>query len=272
MPKETKSNGQKDYLDRFYTPEEIVKKCLNLLNLDDYDCIIEPSAGCGSFSEHLPNCKSYDIAPENDNIIKADWLTLDKNQFKGNKILVCGNPPFGEQNKLAISFFNESAKFCDTIAFILPLSFKKDSIQNCLNLNFILKQELILADALFYLKNKEEIKVPCVFQVWEKTNIPRKKNILKTSSNLFDFTVAEKADFRIQRVGGNAGKASFDLTRAASSNYFIKNKSSLSNEEFVNLINSLVFPTIAFTVGPKSLSKGELIAVLEENIIKKERK
>lgn len=75
----------------------------------------------------------------------------------------------------------------------------------------------------------------------------------------------EKADFRIQRVGGNAGKASFDLTKSPSSNYFIKNNTNLSNIDFVNLINSLSFPTISYTVGPKSLSKGELIAIIEEN-------
>ena len=40
----------------------------------------------------------------------------------------------------------------------------------------------------------------------------------------------------------------------------------MSNEEFVDFINQLNFPTIAFTVGPKSLSKGELIATIEENL------
>ena len=76
----------------------------------------------------------------------------------------------------------------------------------------------------------------------------------------------ENADFRIQRVGGNAGKASLDLDRSSQSNYFIKNKTSLSNKDFIDLINSLTFPTIEFTVGPKSLSKGELISILEEAI------
>jgi len=28
MPKETKSNGQKDALDRFYTPNDVVEKCI----------------------------------------------------------------------------------------------------------------------------------------------------------------------------------------------------------------------------------------------------
>lgn len=267
MPRETKSNGQKDPLDRFYTPENIVQKCLSLLDLSKFDCIIEPSAGTGNFSKRLPGCFSFDIAPEQDYIVQADWLKLDKTQFnKYNNILICGNPPFGEQCKLAIAFFNESAKIANTIAFILPLSFKKDSIQNRLSLDFTLEKELIFKDCIFDLKNKEQITVPCVFQVWIRNLVPRKKKKLKTTSIYFSFVSKKEADFRIQRVGGNAGKASLDLNRAESSNYFIKNKSNLSNEDFINLINSLEFPSISFTVGPKSLSKGELIYIVEEGL------
>lgn len=269
MPKETKSNGQKDPLDRFYTPDSVVQKCLSILNLDLFDCIIEPSAGTGNFVKYFPQCFAYDIAPENEQIITADWLTLDKKQFLQYKnILVCGNPPFGEQNKLAIAFFNEAAKFCHTIAFILPLSFKKDSIQNQLDLNFSLKSEIILENCNFLLKNCENITVPCVFQVWEKTIVPRERKISKTTTLYFNFTTPDNADIRIQRVGGNAGKASLDLNRAVSSNYFIKNNTSLTNEEFVNFVNNLTFPTIAYTVGPKSLSKGELIEVFENEFKK----
>ena len=209
---------------------------------------------------------AYDIAPENDSIEQKDWFQVYEEQFKKySSILVCGNPPFGQQNSLAINFVNKAANFCSTIAFILPLSFKKDSIQNRLNLNFHLDKELILDDCEFLLQNEEKIKVPCVFQVWNKKNSQREKVKLKTTSELFKFVDKELADFRIQRVGGNAGKASFDLSKSASSNYFIKNKSKLTNEEFVELINNLIFPSVAFTVGPKSLSKGELIAILEEN-------
>ena len=78
MAGETKSNGQKDYLDRFYTPKEIVEKCLSVINLKEYDCIIEPSAGNGSFSNLIDGCFSYDIAPASEDIIQADWLKLDK--------------------------------------------------------------------------------------------------------------------------------------------------------------------------------------------------
>lgn len=259
----TKSLGQKHLLDKFYTKEDIVKQCLSLLDLTQYDCIIEPSAGAGAFSPANPHYM-YDIEPEGAGIIQADWLTLDKSVFaQYSKILVVGNPPFGQQSSLAKRFFNESAKFAHTIAFILPLSFKKDSVQNQLNLNFILAKEIILPRNSFSL-NGQDYELPCVFQVWDRSPRPRSKKRLKTTTSLFSFCNKESADFRIQRVGGNAGKASFDLERAISSNYFVKNTSNFSNEELVNIINSLSFPSIAMTVGPKSLAKGELIATLEE--------
>ena len=271
MSGETKSQGQKDLLDRFYTPFDIARKCVSLLDLSKFDCIIEPSAGSGSFLQAIQPFKAlaFDIAPADNtkDIVQADWFLLDKLQFTHNKnILVLGNPPFGQQNKLAVNFFNEAAKFCNVIAFILPLSFKKESVQNRLNLNFHLVKELSLPNCDFFLMNETKVSVPCVFQIWEKQNNPRKKVKMRTTSNFFQFVDSSIADFRIQRVGGNAGKASFDLTKSASSNYFIKNTSKLSNEEFVNLVNSLVFPSIEFTVGPKSLSKGELVAIIEENI------
>ena len=238
------------------------------LNLTEYDCIIEPSAGNGSFSHKINKCFAYDIEPASEDIIKQDWFKLDKNIFNQYKnILIVGNPPFGQQNTLAVSFFNESAKIAQTIAFILPRSFKKDSVQNRLSLDFILKKEIDLDDCIFLLKGEEQYNVPCIFQIWEKTNKPRNKKRLKTTTALFDFTIKDLADFRIQRVGGNAGKASKDLNFSAQSNYFIKNKSSYSIDELINIINKTVFPSINYTVGPKSLSKGELIATLEEELI-----
>ena len=267
MSRETKSNGQKDIFDRFYTPPNIVEQCLKLLDLSQFDCIIEPSAGTGNFLKAFPktNIFAYDLNPGAEGIIQVDWFLVDKTQFqKFNSILVCGNPPFGQQNILAVNFFNEAAKFCNTIAFILPLSFKKDSVQNKLDLNFHLEKELILNDCEFLLKNEDKIKVPCVFQIWQKHKELRKKVKPKTTSELFSFVDKSQADFRIQRVGGNAGKASFDLNKATTSNYFIKNNSNKSNEDFITFVNNLKFPTIEFTVGPKSLSKGELVSIIEE--------
>lgn len=260
---ETKSLGRKDVLDRFYTKTEIVELCLKEIDLTQYEMIIEPSAGNGAFSTRINNCLSYDIAPAHDTILQADWLKLDKTQFSANS-LVIGNPPFGEQNSLSINFFNEAATFCDTIAFILPRSFKKVSVQNRLNLSFHLIKEIDLPDNAFLL-NDEEYNVPCVFQIWERGENLREKVKLKTTTDLFSFVSQTEATIRIPRVGGNAGKATLQLQGAKTSNYFVKNNTALSDEEFVLFINNLHFPSIDYTVGPKSLSKGELIAIFEEN-------
>lgn len=260
----TKSQGKKDKNDKFYTNAKIAKECIQELDLSKFDLIIEPSAGSGNFSNQIKDCLAFDIEPEHESIKKQDWLKINFDDFKKNqKILVIGNPPFGEQNSLAVDFFNHSAKIADTIAFILPLPFKKDSVQNRLNLNFSFIKEKELPLDSFTLNNST-YKVPTVFQIWKRTISPRKKKKLKMTTDLFEFTTNQEADIRIQRVGGNTGKATLLLDGSKTSNYFIKNKTTYSNEEFVEIINNITFPSINFTVGPKSLPKGELILEIEE--------
>lgn len=270
MSQPTKSKGVKDIYDRFYTPTQCVKQCLSLLNFADYDCIIEPSAGSGRFKDEFPDTTpifTFDIAPARSDITQADWLAIDKTTFNNyHHILICGNPPYGQQNSLAIKFFNESAKIADTIAFILPPSFKKASVINRLNQNFILSQELALPDISFDLYNHSKIIVPCIFQIWRRATVKRPILTEPRLSCYFDFVVPEKADIRVARVGGRAGKASLDLGKSVSSNYFITNNTDLSNNELVNFINQLDFPSINFTVGPKSLSKSEFIQVFEKEM------
>lgn len=153
-------------LDKFYTKKNISKICIDNVLLDNYMTIIEPSAGDGSFSCLLPTHKtiSMDIEPDNENIIKKDFFDFDYTKIE-KKILVIGNPPFGKRSKLAIKFFNYSANFADTIAFILPIQFKKWGVQKELDSNFGLQKEIILDPDIFYFKNKE-FSVRCCFQIW----------------------------------------------------------------------------------------------------------
>ena len=264
MAGETKSLGRKDKNDKFYTKESVAEECCKLIDFSKFNSIIEPSAGNGSFLNFLPFYEAFDIEPDSLKIKKQDFFSYDAKRIK-KPCLVIGNPPFGIQGKLALDFFNYSATFADTIAFILPLSFKKNSVINKLNENFFLIKEKTLPKDSFLLKNKD-YNVPCVFQIWEKQEGKRKKIKLKMTSDFFSFVKREEGDFRIQRVGGSAGKASLDLNRSVTSNYFIKNKTNISNEEFINLINKCYFPSIEWTVGPKSLPKGELIEIVENKI------
>ena len=262
----TKSKGQNEINDKFYTKSDISKLCIDMLNLSDFDLIIEPSAGNGSFSKQIENCIAYDLVPDDESIIQQDFFELDITQFKDKKTLTIGNPPFGVQNNLAIAFFNKAAQYSDTIAFILPKSFMKESIQRKLDLSFHLDNYIELPYNSFLL-NGEEYGVNCVFQIWKKKNIKRivkKKNVCYSYiefGNINDF------DFIVRRVGGNAGKAYIlkeGETVSTQSNYFIKNKTSLSNEALVDIINGIKMDAVNYSVGPKSLSKIELIEYLEE--------
>ena len=257
----TKSLGQKNVLDKFYTKKDVALFCISQLDIQDYDMIIEPSAGSGNFSSQIDGCIAYDIAPDGPGIQKQDFLMLEVDENMINKkVLVIGNPPFGIQNNMAIAFFNHSAKFADTIAFILPKSFRKQSIQNKLSLEFSLVQDIDLNSKSFQL-NGEDYDVPAIFQIWKR--IPRKKEKLIYEVEGIKFVKPDKADFRIQRVGGNAGKA-FMTTGSTSSNYFIQNRTHISNTRLIELINSLEYEDRDNTVGPRSISKPELLLKLKE--------
>lgn len=253
----TKSGGQKNPLDKFYTRPEIAKKCLRKLKLNKYDTIIEPSAGNGSFSNQIDNVIAFDSAPESATIKMQDWFAYIQERNTDNKTLVVGNPPFGQQNSLAIAFINHAAMFADTIAFILPYSFMKESIQNKINKNFHLTHSSTLPKNSFML-NGEILDVPCVFQIWEYRIVKRKTSITPTIVG-FEFVKKNgNPDFFLQRIGGNAGKFGTNWeNKSEQSNYFIKAKVSLP--EIEKDFNKLVFPQRDYSVGPRSISKKEIL-------------
>ena len=96
---------------------------LKEITLEDYDVVVEPSAGTGSWSSKIDDCVAIDIAPEHPDIMKGNFLEDDflfDEMKKENRILVIGNPPFGRIGNKAIKFINKAAEFADTVAFILP--------------------------------------------------------------------------------------------------------------------------------------------------------
>lgn len=264
---QTKKLGKKDELDRWYTSQKTVNKCIHLIDLSQYDCIIEPSAGNGSFIKELnhPNILAFDIFPNGENIKKENWLELDKSNFSKNS-LVIGNPPFGEYCSLAIQFFNESAKFAKTIAMIFPATFKKPSIQKKLNKNFELRKELNLYSCDFTLYDDSTHTVDCVFQIWDRNdNLKLKTKQSKIDNITFlKFSTKEDCDFVIRRVGSKAGTASLNKNVSKSSNYFIKNLSNIDTKTIIDKINDIHFIEAEWTVGPNSLSKKELTKYLLE--------
>lgn len=63
---------------------------------------------------------AYDIEPEDNRIIKQDYLELNLEYKKGRCII--GNPPYGNRNNMSRKFYKKSIQISDYIAFILPIS------------------------------------------------------------------------------------------------------------------------------------------------------
>ena len=164
-------------LDQFYTKKETALKSLSILeehiDLDIYDFHLEPSAGDGAFFNLLDPIKriGLEIEPDDKPMIDDDTMEtkiIKKDFFdfvpeRNKKYLVIGNPPFGKGNSKAIQFFNQAALFSDCIAFILPRTFKRISLQNRLNLYFDLSySEDIPTDPCCFIP---KMGAKCCFQI-----------------------------------------------------------------------------------------------------------
>lgn len=226
----SKIGKNREITDQFYTKESVSRKCIDLfmkhVTINENDIIIEPSAGSGSFSDYFKeneyNIHAFDIDPKKDYIQKCDYLEFDIDVFKGKPAHCIGNPPFGRQSSLAKKFIKKNTKFCNTISFILPKSFRKQSFQKVFPLNFHLVEEIDLDKNSFEIDGKTH-NVPCVFQIWIKKEEKRfiepkivekgfhfvKKPILKnieTDENGYPIKreniFIEEPDFGILRAGG----------------------------------------------------------------------
>ncbi len=259
-------------LDQFYTKRSVSEYCYKILSkkfyLNNY-LLLEPSAGSGSFSNLFhENSIAYDLDPKIPSIKKQDFLLLDTEKLSQRNVFVIGNPPFGKNSSLAIKFFNKSADFANYIAFILPKTFKKESVVNKLNDYFHLIDEIDLPENSFVF-NDEDYDVPCVFQIWVKKSIKRDKVVSRRESKLFKFVKKDDADFAIRRVGGLAGKVIEDFKDYKEpSHYYIKvNEKEISKRQLINKIVS-IYPELQrlakYSAGNPSLSKGELIKELEK--------
>lgn len=175
----------KSPLDQFYTKPEIAEKYYKITlkyvkkytNIDSKNYFfLEPSAGTGAFFNLMDKKKrfGFDIDPKDSEIVKKDFLTTTHTDIPELCITI-GNPPFGKRSKLAIEFFNHSAKFSNVIAMIVPLQFRKWSVQSKLEANFRLIYDTLLDENSFIFNNKP-FNVNCCFQIWTK-DITTKRNL-----------------------------------------------------------------------------------------------
>lgn len=199
------------HLDKFYTEPEVALQCINsITNLESYQCIIEPSAGNGSFSSFLHklhnNVQAIDIEPDGEGITKGDFLEHDVEPESNHPLLVIGNPPFGRRSMLAKAFIRHSVNIgADTIAFILPDTFKKCNNQRMFSEDWKLIDIINLPTNSFFVL-EEKYDIPCSFFVWTKMNVGNKdlRDTIAKPTEDFAFVPrgSAKTDFCIN---GNTG-------------------------------------------------------------------
>jgi len=268
-------------LDKFYTLPEYSKHCIDkIVELYDISCwelIVEPSAGNGSFLNQIPsnNKIGIDISPEHPAIITQDFLTYSP-PTNINHILVIGNPPFGKNSSLAIKFFNHAAKWANVIAFIIPRTFRKVSVQNKLHLSFHLvhDEDVPITPCCF----SPPMMAKCCFQVWEKKITDR--HIIQLPTTHIDWvflpfgpiddkgqpTPPTNADFAMRAYGGKIGEivsTNLHELRPKSWHWI---RSNIDKTELIARFKRLDYSNSLNTARQNSMGRGELVGLYTELI------
>ena len=165
-------------LDQFYTKETIAKLCWNHLIDTIYSLdksindlfFLEPSAGKGAFYSLMPEHRriGMDLEPKCDGVKLQDFLKIVKIEFESHNTVVVGNPPFGKRGNLAVAFFNHSAYLAETVAFIVPVIFRKFMIHKKLDSRMKFISKLELPKESFEFDNGKTYAVNTEFQIWTR--------------------------------------------------------------------------------------------------------
>jgi len=274
MEKEKKiKEVREEGLDKFYTIPTYAKHCVDktfeLYNINTWDLIIEPSAGNGNILNEIQseNKIGIDISPENSNIIKQDFFNYCPPSKE--KILVIGNPPFGKISSLAIKFFNHAANWAKVIAFIIPRTFRKISVQNKLNTNFHLVHDEDTPEKPCCFSPKMTAK--CCFQIWERRDEKREKIILPTNHIDWEFlsygpiddkgqpTPPMGADFAMKAYGGKIGEIQTEKLNELRPKSWHWIKSKIEKIKLINNFTQLDYSHSLNTARQNSMGRAELV-------------
>jgi predicted RNA methylase len=206
-------NRRKTGVEQYYTPTdlalELSAKLVEITGLNRV--FFEPAGGNGSFLSALEqlgakNIDAVDLYPKHPKVKKADFLEY---QPKGKDLVTFSNPPFGRNNSLSIPFFNKAAHHSEYIAFLVPRSWRKWSVQNRLDRRFhlISDQEVAVnyvTDTGLRIGKANDLRT--CFQIWQR------KDELRPIVRVQDLGLVrkcrpEQADIAIRVFGFGCGRS-----------------------------------------------------------------
>lgn len=259
-------------LDQFYTNPLVAGRYVRSLIKsypDPQAFFVEPAAGDGAFVKPLRRAgrkvRAIDIEPAAAGIRCGDFLNerpLFEERPKNSKVIVLGNPPFGKNASVAVRFFNTAAGHSDVIAFIVPRTFRKISLQSRLDRRFHLVHDSNVERDAFLLNGRKH-DVPCAWQIWERSSEIRTPPEPPSVSHLIDYTGRSSADFAVRRVGFYAGRVVTGRIDECSltTHYFMREL----RKGVIEALRSVDWSDIVGqTAGVRSLSKKEIAFKLNE--------
>ena len=266
-------------LDQFYTKDDVAAHCYHslekFLDVNSYDTVLEPSAGKGAFYKLFPKDRrvGIDLDPKYDTVQKMDFF--DYHPPVNTTCIVVGNPPFGKISSTAVKFFNHAAAFADAIAFIVPRTFKRISIQNKLSMSFELcfNEDIPLKPCCF----EPAMGAKCCFQIWKKTDVPRSPVVFKTTHEHFKFlkhgpkdergqpTPPMKADFAMKAYGSNCGRIQCDDLQSLRPKSWHWIEAVIDVDELIARFDTLDYSFSKDTVRQDSIGQKEVIKLYSDS-------
>ena len=194
---------------QFFTKRSVAQRLINTIDVKKYGLVIDPSVGSGAFFDLIihPNKIGIDIdtrshthisaralsttraiehahigdithshpRAQEPRIIEADFLKFKPAAVP--PVLTIGGPPWEANTKgiLALKFIRRAAMYSDTIAFILPIGFKKRSAYDSVPLNFWKVNEIDLPPNSFTLGGNP-VDISAVWMEFEKRIVSREKS------------------------------------------------------------------------------------------------
>lgn len=212
-------NRRKTGVEQYYTPKNLAlklsSKVVERTGLERW--FLEPAGGNGSFVTALEQLgakeiEAVDLYPKHPRVKRADFLDY---QLVGEGLVTISNPPFGRNNSLSIPFFNRAANHSEFIAFLVPRSWRKWSVQNRLDRRFHLISDEDVA-VNYETDSGERIgannDLRTCFQIWQRR--PELRGVVRVTDNhLVAKCRPEEADLAIRVFGFGCGRSYRDFPR-----------------------------------------------------------
>jgi hypothetical protein len=251
--------------DKYYTSSDLAEYCVNkteeIIGKDNITEYLEPSAGNGVFLDYLQKTyKAYDIDPEDNRIVKQDYLQLDIPYKQGRCII--GNPPYGNRNVLSVQFYKKSIQLGDYISFILPIS-QLNNNQQMYEFDMIYSEDLGI-------KQYSGRDVHCCFNIYKrpKNGLNQKPKYKLNDVNIIEVRQGNKVvndyDLRICNFG-SVGKES-KYPNQYTHEFCIKVNNTKYKNQIIDLIKKTNWKDIYGMTASPALYQWQVYKYIKEQI------